>query len=271
MSGSRHIWRRHWILTAALLILVSAGTAEAAAKLPRVYQSGSSVVLLASRSASRLNGGNPYLSFGPSLTLAADVLSTALMAPQTAHSLAARGFRSSYTVGLATDTTTTTGSVLLITVTGDNRTAVEHTLVGVNAEVGAKLAQLQNRVRPYDRIRATTLSVAPRPALNASSTARPLVSVVALGLLVAFGIPVIVDGQLTRRRLRRSSARPVSTPVPGDQIASPATGEPQLPAGELASGTQRQRRSPGSDRARQLTGSLAVRQAGHAASATPVC
>ncbi len=190
------------------------------------------MVLLASRSASRLNGGNPYLSFGPSLTLAADVLSTALMAPDTAQRLAERGFRSVYTVALATDTTTTTGSVLVVTVTGNNRTTVERTLLGVTAEVGAKLAQLQDKVKPYDRIRATTLSVMPRPALSASSTARPLIGVVALGLLLAFGIPVLVDGQLTRRRLRRS-ALPVSVPAPADQMTagSPATAEPQLPAG----------------------------------------
>ena len=113
------------------------------------------MVLLASRSASRLNGGNPYLSFGPSLTLAADVLSTALMAPDTAQRASPSGASAAvYTVALATDTTTTTGSVLVVTVTGNNRTAVERTLVGVNAEVGAKLAQLQNKVKPYDRIRA---------------------------------------------------------------------------------------------------------------------
>ena len=202
-----------------LLILALAGTAEAAARLPRSYQSQSSVVLLASRSASRLNGGNPYLSFGPSLTLTAEVLIQELMAPQTAHGLAARGFHSSYTVALAADTTTTTGSVLLVTVTGRDQSAVEHTLAGVTAETGAALSRLQSSVKPYDRIRATTLSFAPRPTLSMISTARPLVSAAALGLLLAFGIPVLVDGQIARRRLR-SAARSGSVPDSADLAAS---------------------------------------------------
>jgi hypothetical protein len=166
-------------------------------------------VLLASRSAAKLNGGNPYLSFNASLTLTGDILSRALMAPGTAQDLAAHGLRSPYTVALAPNTTTTTGSVLLITVTGSNRTAIEHTLNGVTSELSVKLAQLQSRIRRYDRIRAATLSVTPRPTLSVTATARPLVGVVTLGLLVAFGIPVLVDGQITQRRSRKS-ARPVS-------------------------------------------------------------
>lgn len=232
MSGSRNIWRRHWILTAVLVILASAGTAEAAARLPRAYQSESSIVLLASRSAARLNGGNPYLSFNPSLTLAADVLSRALMAPGTAKGLAARGFPSPYTVALATDTTTTTGSVLQVTVTGTSRTTVERTLTGVTAEVGVKLAQLQSKVKPYGRIRTTTISFMPRPGLSASSTARPLVSVAALALLLVLGIPVLIDGQITRRRLRKS-ARLVGARDAADQMSSSRriAAEPQLQSG----------------------------------------
>jgi hypothetical protein len=168
-------------------------------------------VLLASRSAAKLNGGNPYLSFNSSLALTAEVLSRALMAPGTAQDLAAHGFRSPYTAALAPDTTTTTGSVLLITVTGSNRAAIEHTLHGVTSELSVKLSLLQSSVRRYDRIRAVTLSVTPRPALSVTATARPLVGVVTLGLLVAFGIPVLVDGHITQRRSRKS-ALPVSVP-----------------------------------------------------------
>src|SRR6266567_3596071 len=92
------IWRARWILTSVLLILAMAGAAEAAAKMPRYYQSASSVVLLASRAASVQNGGNPFLSFSPSLTLTADAVSRELMAPGTARQLAAQGFTASYTV-----------------------------------------------------------------------------------------------------------------------------------------------------------------------------
>src|ERR1700747_2091543 len=105
------IWRARWILTSVLLILGGVGAAGAAAKIPRYYQSASSVVLLASHAASVQNGGNPFLSFGPSLTLTADAVSRELMAPATVRQWAASGFAASYTVAQPAYTTSTTGSV----------------------------------------------------------------------------------------------------------------------------------------------------------------
>src|SRR6266700_5736550 len=91
------IWRARWILTSVLLILAVVGAASATAKMPRYYQSASSVVLLASHAASKQNGGNPFLSFGPALTLTADAVSREMMAPATESKLVARGFAASYT------------------------------------------------------------------------------------------------------------------------------------------------------------------------------
>src|SRR6266404_6502127 len=85
------IWRARWILTSVLIILAMVGAAKAAAKVPRYYQSASSVVLLASHAAASQNGGNPFLSFGPSLTLTADAVSRELMAPETVRQLSAQG------------------------------------------------------------------------------------------------------------------------------------------------------------------------------------
>src|SRR5580658_10562385 len=122
------IWRTRWTLTSVLLILALAGIGGATAEMPRYYQSDSSMVLLASRASSMQNGGNPFLSFSPSLTLTADAVSRALMAPQTVRQLAGQGFTASYTVALPTYTTSTTGSVLLVTVTGaDAARSEEHT------------------------------------------------------------------------------------------------------------------------------------------------
>ncbi len=226
---SLHIWRKRWKLTVALLVLASAGAAAAFNEAPRSYQSGSSVVLLASRFAAKQNGGNPYLSFSPSLNLTADALSRELMAPGTIQDLAAKGFADSYTVALAPYTTTTTGSVLLVTVTGSNPARAEQALYAVTAEIDGKLAQLQNGVRPRDRIRAKTLSFSPQAKISISKTARPLIAAVALGLLFAFGIPIVVDGQITRRRLRkRAEILPEAQP---DQAVSPARSLVRSPAG----------------------------------------
>jgi hypothetical protein len=196
------IWRARWILTSVLLILAIGGAAVAAAKVPRSYQSTSSVVLLASHTASMQNGGNPFLSFGPSLTLTADAVSRELMAPATVSLMAARGFTASYTVVVPTYATFTTGSILLVTVAGRHAAEVQRTLQAVTAQIGAQLAQLQNGVPARSQVRADTLSITPQATLSISQTARPLVAVGALLLVICLGIPIVVDGLVTRRRLR---------------------------------------------------------------------
>ena len=210
------IWRARWILTSMLLILAIVGGAAAVKKMPRYYQSTSSVVLLASRAASVQNGGNPFLSFGPSLTLTADAVSREMMAPAAARQLAARGFTASYTVGLPSYTTTTTGSVLLVTVTGSDAAEVQLTLQAVTAEISTQLAQLQHGLQAASQERTATLAFSPQPTLSVSQTARPLVGAGALLLVICLGIPIVVDGLVTRRRLRRRSVLPDSPALPED-------------------------------------------------------
>jgi hypothetical protein len=210
------IWRARWFLTSVLLILAMAVAAGAAAKMPRYYQSASSVVLLASRVASTQNGGNPFLSFSPSLTLTADAVSRELMSPGTVRQLAAQGSTASYTVALPPYTSSTTGSVLLVAVTGTDAARVQRTLQAVTAQIGTQLAQLQRGVPASGQVRADTLSFTPQATLSISQTARPLIVVGVLLLVICLGIPIVVDGLVTRRQLRigrrsRNSRRSVRT------------------------------------------------------------
>ncbi|MGH3188254.1 MAG: hypothetical protein ACRDOL_13470 [Streptosporangiaceae bacterium] len=193
-------------MTSAMLILAMVGAAGAAAEIPRDYQSTSSVVLLAPPAASAQAGGNPFLSFSPSLTLTADAVSRVMMAPQAVGQLAARGFTASYTVALPSYTTSTTGSVLLVTVTGTNAAEVQRTLQGVTAQIGTQLAQLQAGVAASGQVHAETLSFTPQAALSISQTARPLVVVGVLLLVICLGAPIVVDGLATRRQLTHPSA-----------------------------------------------------------------
>jgi hypothetical protein len=197
---SRHAWRGRWVMTGALVLLALGVTTIAAQILPRSYQSEGSMVLLASRAAAKPNGNNPYLSFTPSLTLTADVLSRELTAPATVGYLASRGYPGSYTVALAPETATTTGSVLLLTVTGGDQATVGHTLLAVIDEIRIRLARLQAGIARYDQIRVVPLSVSQQAAVSVSATLKPLIVILVLCLAAAFGIPWIVDAQLAERR-----------------------------------------------------------------------
>lgn len=224
------IWRARWIFTSVLVILAVVGAAEAVAKMPRYYQSASSLVLLASHAASKQNGGNPFLSFGPSLTLTADAVSRELTAPAIVSQLAARGFTDSYTVAVPPVSTFTTGSVLLVTVSGTDATGVQRTLQAVTMQISTQLAQLQRGVPAPSRVRADTLSFSPRATLSVSQTARPLVIVGALLLVICLGTPIVVDGLVTRRRLRKRPALPDSPALPQDWALLDIPDFPQRPA-----------------------------------------
>lgn len=202
------IWRRQAALTGGLILLALLVSLAALAWLPGTYQAQGSVVLLASRAESKPTGGNPYLNFSPSLSLTADVLSRTLAAPATAARLARLGFSDPYTVAPPAYATTTTGSVLVITVTGGKAAGVERTLHGVITQLTRSLAQLQGQVRPRGRITVATLSSSPAATLAASATMRPIAATFAAGLLAALGIPVVADGMLRRRAIRRAPLGP---------------------------------------------------------------
>ncbi|SRR6266566_75446 len=225
--------RRRWILTSVLLLLTLAATAAAVVKLPWTYQSQAMTVLLASKNAAKSAGNNPYLAFDQSLTLTADVVRREVMDPRTALALKTRGYPALYQVAAASDTS---GPVLLITVTGGNKTVVEHTLYGVTAEVDAKLASLQAGIAPQNQIRSLLVSLTPKATLSAGKKARPLVVVLALGLAFTFAIPQIVDAQATRRRTRK---RRRAGGLPGDGY----------PGAQPADGRRRQRQPVPSDAA----------------------
>jgi hypothetical protein len=185
-------------------------------KLPRLYQSQASVVLLASKAAAKANGGNPYLSFTPSLTLAADVLSREMMAPATSQDLMSRGFTDPYTVALATYATQTTGSVLDVAVTGDDPAGVQRTLLAVSDELRSKLVGMQAGLHPSGRIQAVTLAITRQPQVSLGHTARSIALLGGVGLLLSLGVPWLIDAQVTQRRLRRAAAPDADPELPGD-------------------------------------------------------
>ncbi len=215
MESLRNL-RRRWILTSVLLLLTLACTAAAVVKLPTTYQSQSMVVLLASQSASKQSGGNPYLAFSNSLTDTADIVRREVMDPSTALALAARGYSATYLVTAASDTS---GPVLLVTVTGSNKNTVENTLYGVTAELNTRVVGLQAGISPYNRITSLVVSTTPKATASLSKKARPVVVVLAVGLVLTFAIPQIVDARAIRRRAQRAPGGHAKPGYPADDGA----------------------------------------------------
>jgi hypothetical protein len=201
VMGSLRALRRRWILTLALLLLTLAG-AGALAHRPGPYTSESQVVLLPSEQNSAINGRNPYLSFGGSISLTADLVRREVTDPRTVQALAAQGYSAPYQV---TDDTNTAGPVLDVTVTGSSKALVERTLYGVTAEIGRRLDIMQAGVKHASKITALTVSVDLTPTLKLSQKARTVVVILGLGLILTIAIPQIVDASIMRRAARKAA------------------------------------------------------------------
>jgi hypothetical protein len=197
LRDALYVWRRRWLLTLLLIVLILALSVAAAMKAPRHYSAESDVVLLPSAASTVPNGHNPYLTYNGSLPMTAQILSYQLMAPQTIADLVARGYTASFTATLAVNAAG--APILSVVVTGSNKTTVENTLHGVTAEIATKLSALQTGITRDNQITASTLSVAANPSLSTSKTARPVVIVLVLGLVLALAIPLVVDGAARRR------------------------------------------------------------------------
>lgn len=200
------IWQRRWVLTGFLLVLALIGAGAAASKEPRTYQAGSTIVLLASHNSAKATaGGNPYLSFSDSLSTTASVISTEIMSPPSVAMLKTLGFTESYQV--VSQSTLSNSSLLpapflLVTVTGSNGALVEHTLHGVTSDINMLLNKLQTGISHNNKIVSVTASLDPKATLSVISTARPLIGILGLLIVLALGIPLLIDARSARRRIR---------------------------------------------------------------------
>lgn len=204
--GAFRVWKKHWLLTAFVLILALTSAGYLARKSPRTYQAQSTVVLLASLNSSKVNGGgNPYLNFSDSLATTANVLAAEMMNSQTSLTLKQQGFSKTYSVVSQSIQTQQPSPLLTVTVSGTDGPAVEDTLHGATNEIGILLTGLQRRLSHNNRITAMTVSFTPQATLDISSTARRLIAILGLVLVLALSIPLAVDAMATRRRRRRDS------------------------------------------------------------------
>ena len=193
--------RRRWVLTATLLVLSLASIAFVTFKLPWTYEAESTVVLLPSHNVSALNGYNPYLSFGPSITSTAFLISVDVMSPRYQQEFAAAGDTGAYTVVLSPNTD---GPVLVTTVLAHSRAVAQQTLVAVTNAIGSALKQTQISQGITQKKSMITLQVESmtiKPTLLISKKAKTVGIVAAFMLILTIGIPLLVDAHAKRRAL----------------------------------------------------------------------
>lgn len=232
LAESFKILRRHKWVTSSLFVLTLVATAGGAVELPWSYQAVSQVVLLNSSTGSQVAGGNPYLAFDPSLSQTANVLCLAMLDSRTAHDLSAHGYPTHYQVAVNSNTG---GSVIQITATGSNAAEVVHTLRGVTDETSLKLQQLQAGIPARNRITSSLLSMEPKASKSLSKKAKPLVVILAVGLVLTFAVPQMMNAVLGRRERRRDAPAPAGHRDRARTMSEPAESYPSSSRGSATS------------------------------------
>jgi hypothetical protein len=217
--GTMQILGKRRKLAATFLILAIIATATALVKLPWTYESTANVLLLPPSNLAKTYGGNAYLAFSPAINELGDAIRYEATDADVSGSLAAAGYTQGYTV---TDAVDTSAPVLLITVTGSSAGAVERTLTGVVKEISTLLASQQSSYKAADRVRDTVIASSPQARRVTGKKARPLIVVLAVGLLFTVAVPVLVDAIAEHGRRRRN-------PVYQTMNPGPATGSPLVP------------------------------------------
>ena len=72
----------------------------------------------------------------------------------------------------------------------------------------AELVQMQENMPPRNQITVSTLASSPRATLATSATVRPIAMTLVFGLIIALGLPVVIDGVLRRRKVKHAVGKP---------------------------------------------------------------
>ena len=225
--------RKRLKLTIALLLLTLVATVGALEELPWSYQSTGMAILLASKTSTATTG-NPYLDMDPGILETANVLCLQLTDTTTTLMLQAHGYTGSYDASVPT----TTGAPLIqITVTASSAGEAQNTLLGVMTQVATQLTSLQSNVAAKNRITSRVISTDSMATRQTSKKAKPLVIVFALGLILMFSIPQLVERRSAKKAATRTHADGPSDSrrVGLDDVDAPADQRPVAPAGAYVS------------------------------------
>jgi len=203
------LWRRKG-LTLALLILTLLSVVGAWVILPWRYTASSTETLLNSQQSSEaLGDGNPYLSFDSAMVDMANFLAMKLTNDANTQALQQNGYIASFQAQVLSDGSGNEEPFIQISVSGSSRETVAQTLQGVTASLSTLLMQVQAGVPADDRLSLQTIAET-APAHSMSAKVKPIVGLLAVGLILTFLIPQAIEGTTRQRKIRAESSMAVN-------------------------------------------------------------
>ena len=199
LSELRQAIARCWYVAVLGLVVCAAMVLVALRLVPAQYETKAEILLLPPQTTTGA-GGNPYLSLG-GLQSTADVVARSVMAADVVASV--RAGRGSDRFVVETDRTTS-GPLLLVTVTDPDRQLALRTLSLVVAAVPQTLSDLQatSDVKPSFRITSEVITSQKEPLAGHKSQVRAAIVALAAGLVGSLGAVSLTDSLISRRRRR---------------------------------------------------------------------
>jgi polysaccharide biosynthesis protein PslJ len=200
---------RRWYLMVPLTLAGMLAGGYLDSSVPVLYESQSSIALLDSTAVARLppTYGNPIANAGGSLVVTADVLIKTLQSNDAARDLRGMGVTDRYTVGFAPQTS---GPLLTLTVSGDDRVKVLTETTTVTHFAGQQLTALQesSHVAPAYVVQSAPVVRPQTPVSQLKSRYQYVAAVVILGTTGGFLLSFVAESAALARRRRRGIAEP---------------------------------------------------------------
>ncbi|MFZ3474666.1 O-antigen ligase family protein [Streptomyces sp. 2.9] len=201
------VLRRRWYVMMPLTMMGILAGLHLYESVPVSYQSQSSVALLDSSAVAELapTFGNPISNAGGSLVVTADVLIRTLSGADAARDLQGLGVTDPYTVGFAANTS---GPMLTLTVTGNDRAKVLKETSTLTAFAGEQLNALQSaaKVQPAYFVQTAPVVLPQTPKPQLKSRYQQVLAVLIAGLVAGFTLSFVTESLLASRRRRREAA-----------------------------------------------------------------
>ncbi|MCT9931972.1 hypothetical protein N5079_17360 [Planotetraspora sp. A-T 1434] len=189
---------RRWTITVPLLLLTIGAVTAAYFVLPWTYESSGTIVFLTSKQiADKNTGGNPYLSFDGSLSITAELVGRAVNDELTAQKLAEQGLTGEYETQIPPDSR---APLLKVTVTDSDPRIAQATMEAIIKRIPSTLNDLQKTNTSISQVRQSVLTKSTAPDRKATSKIRSLVGILAVGMLLTAGVPLVTESVKNPRR-----------------------------------------------------------------------
>ena len=190
---------RRWYIVLPALVLTGSGCIFATRLIAPTYQADASLLFLVPSTVEGVNAKvNPFLNFGGA-NGTTDIIGRIVMSTPEAQKIYASGARAKYSVAMDPSSP---APLLAVSATSSDGGQALRTMKAVVNDVQTQLAAVQTRAGapPTTLVYTQTITESTQATELRGSIHRALAAIAAVGLIISFGLPAVVEAVIRGRR-----------------------------------------------------------------------